>query len=62
MKNYNTLTEYKDNIDITAFSLDVTPEVDQSNTIFDILDIIARLQEIFIPKPAFNLLPVGIGI
>jgi len=40
----------------------VTPEVDQSNTIFDILDIIARLQEIFIPKPAFNLLPVGIGI
>jgi len=39
----------------------VTLEVDQSNTIFDILDIIVRLQEIFTPKPAFNLLPVGVG-
>jgi len=39
----------------------VTPEVDESNTIFDILDIISRLQEIFNPKLAFNLLPVGVG-
>jgi len=39
----------------------VTPEVDESNTIFDILDIIVRLQEIFTPKLAFNHLPVGVG-